>query len=156
MGLLTLSMLSIPPFKLSALCLLQSLLLLSLPSLSRQPPLPLPTRRRSPSPTPTPMMGLMITQTQTSTLPRQQMLTVLSEDPILSISLTAEPRLSPTLLMKSMVLLLRFLTLVRLCILLLLLVDMLVREPMFTKLLPLHTTPRICLHCVLSLFIPIY
>merc|ERR1712036_181508 len=154
MGML--SMLSIPPFKLSALCLLLSLLPLSPPSLSRQPPLPLPSRRRSPSPTPTPMVSLMITQTQTSTLPRQQMLTVLSEDPTLSISLTAEPRLSPTWVMKSMDLLLRFLTLGRLCILLLLLVDMLVREPMSTKLLSLHTESRICLHCVLSLFILIY
>merc|ERR1712215_71193 len=101
-------------------------------------------------------VSLMLKQTQTSTLPRQQMLTVLSEDPTLSISLPAEPRLSPTLLMESTVLLLMFLTLVRLCILLLLLVDMLVREPTSTKLLNLHTTPRIRLHCVLSLFILIY
>merc|ERR1719450_943038 len=161
-------MLSTPLSKLSALLLLLLLLTLSMlstplsmlplspPWLSRQPPpttppLPLPTRMRCPSPTPTPTVSLMITQTQTSTRSRQRMLTVLSEDPTLLISLTAEPRLSPTLLMKSMVLLLMFLTLVRLCILLLLLVDMLVREPMSTKLLSLHTTPRKCLHCVLSL-----
>merc|ERR1711881_477975 len=55
------------------------------PVVVKAAPLPLPSRRRSPSPTPTPMVSLMLKQTQTSTLPRQQMLTVLSEDPTLSI-----------------------------------------------------------------------
>merc|ERR1712133_109548 len=79
------------------------------------------------------------------------MLPVLSEDPTLSISLTAVSRLSPTTLIMPTVMWLRFLTLERLCILLLLLVDILVRVTLSSP-LPLHTTPK-SLHCVFSIFI---
>merc|ERR1711962_91106 len=76
--------------------------------------------------------------------------TVLWEDPTLSISLTAVSRLSPTTLIMPTGMWLRVLTLVRLCILLLLLVDILVRVTLSS--LPLHTTPK-SLHCVFSIFI---
>merc|ERR1712133_352866 len=148
---------------LSTLSTLSTLLwlLMLLPSLPTQPPSlltqPPPTTppppslsRRSPSPTPTPTVSLMITPSPTSRLLSPEMLPVLSEDPTLSISLTAVSRLSPTTLIMPMVMWLRFLTLERLCILLLLLVDILVRVTL--SLLPLHTTPK-SLHCVFSIFI---
>merc|ERR1712236_83049 len=102
------------------------------------------------SPTPTHTVLLMITPSLTSRLLSPEMPTVLSEDPTLSISLTAVSRLSPTTLIMPTVMLLRLLTLERLCILLLLLVDILVRVTL--SLLPLHTTPK-SLHCVFSIFI---
>merc|ERR1712243_438460 len=107
--------------------------------------------RRSPSPTPTPTWALMITPSPTSRLLSPEMLTVLSEDPTLSISLTAVSRLSPATLIMPTVMWLRLLTLERLCILLLLLVDILVRVTL-SSLLPLHTTPK-SLYCVFSIFI---
>merc|ERR1712126_414432 len=78
------------------------------------------------------------------------MLPVLSEDPTLLISLTAVSRLSPTTLIMPTVMWLRFLTLVRLCILLLLLVDILVRVTLSS--LPLLTTPKSSL-CFFNIFI---